>query len=220
MSGKPEDTAETPQQRAMVQLALSKVDDYKKRWLPLQKNLAKHIVDTFKPGSSARKAAEGAAATSTEMQFADAREGLEAGLARRGGLGSGKSKLAIAGMGEDQATATGLGLVGANDAVDDAYVSGLSTIAALGQGQQANAVQGLSRQAGASGRQASEDARISLERRMGNAQLGAQAIGTGVGLMKPGGFDSMQASFSNTAPGSSGFGSGLAYGNNDLGLNF
>lgn len=217
MSGRAEETKETPQQRAMVELALNQVKDYKTRWLPLQKNLATHIADTFKPGSSARKSAEGAASTSTEAQFADARTGLESTLARTGGLGSGKSKLAIAGMGEDQATATGMGLVGANDAVDDAYIGGLGTIAALGRGQKAGAIEGLTQQAAMSGRQASEDARASLEHRMGNAQLVGQLAGTGFGLMKPGAVDRAQAAFSQTSLGSSGFGSGLAYGNQDLG---
>lgn len=187
MSGETEDTAETPQQRAMVQLALNKVQDYKQRWLPLQKNLASHIAGMIKPGSSASKAARGAASTSTEAEFADARTGLETTLAQRGGLGSSKAKLAIAGMGEDQATAQGLGLTGADQQVEDAYVSGLSTIMALGQGQQAGAVQGLTRQAAMSGRQAAEDAALSLDRRMGNAQLVGQLAGTGFGLMKPGG---------------------------------
>jgi len=185
MSGKPEDQDETPQQRTMVQMALNKVQDYKKRWLPLQKQLASHIAEAGKPGSSASKASRGVASTSTEAEFAGARTGLETKLAQTGGLGSSRSKLAITGMGEDAATAQGLGLTGADQQVDDAYVSGLNTIMALGQGQQAGAVEGVTRQAAVSGRQASADAALSLERRMGNAQLATQFVGMGLGLAGP-----------------------------------
>lgn len=185
MSTKPEDQAETPQERAMVQMALNKVQDYRKRWLPLQKNLAAHIADTIKPGSSASKAARGTTSTAIETEFADARTGLESKLAQTGGLGSSRSKLAITGMGEDQATAQGLGLTGADQQIDDAYVSGLGTIMALGQGQQGNAIEGVTRQAGISGRQAAADADLSLSRRMGNAQLATQFVGMGLGLAGP-----------------------------------
>jgi hypothetical protein len=183
MSGSSEEVSETPQQRAMVQMALAKVQNYKTKWLPLQRQLASHIADLAKPDSASRKAARGVASTSTEAQFSEARGGLEANLARTGGLGSGKAKLAIAGMGEDQAAATGMGLAGADQQVDDAYVSGLNTIMALGQGQQGAAIQGLTSQAAMSGRQASEDARASLENRMGNAQLVGQFAGMGLGMM-------------------------------------
>lgn len=220
MSGKSEDTPETAQQRAMTQLALNKVQDYKKRWLPLQKNLAQHIAEMAPKDSQARREARGIASTSTEAQFADARTGLESNLAQSGGLGSSKAKLSIAGMGEDEAASTGLGLAGADQRIDDAYVSGLSTIMALGQGQEGMAMKGTADEAAMSGRQASADARMSLENRMGNAQLVGQVAGAGFGLMKPGAMDSAQAAFSNTSLGSSGFGSGLAYGNQDLGLNF
>lgn len=218
MSGKPDDQAETPQQRTMMQLALHKVQDYKQRWLPLQKNLAQHIADMAPADSQARREAKGIATTNTEAQFADAREGLESGLARSGGLGSSKAKLAIAGMGEDEATSMGLGLTGADQRIDDAYVAGLNTIMAIGQGQEGAAIRGTAQEAAMSGRQAAADASMALERRMGNAQLVGQFVGMGAGLMKPGAMGRAQATFSQTDLGSSGFGSGLAYGNQDLGL--
>lgn len=187
MSGKKADTPETPQQRAMVQMALNKVQDYKARWLPLQKNLAQHIADMAPEGSQARREAKGIASTNIEGQFADARTGLESKLARTGGLGSGKAKLAIAGMGADEATSLGLGLAGADQRVDDTYVSGLNTIMALGQGQKAQAIRGTAQEAAESGRAAAADAQMSLEHRMGNAQLVGQFAGMGLGMMKPAG---------------------------------
>lgn len=187
MSGKREGQEETPQQRAMTQLALAKVQDYKQRWLPVQKNLAQHISELLPANSQARREAKGIASTSVEAQFSGARDKVESSLARSGGLNSGKAKLAIAGMGEDQATSTGLGLAGADQRVDDAYVSGLNTIMALGHGQQGAAIRGVADQAALSGQRAAADARNSLEDRMGNAQLVGQFAGMGLGLMKPGG---------------------------------
>lgn len=218
MSGRQEGQQETPQQRAMVQLALNKVQDYKTRWLPLQRNLAQHIADMAPEGSQARREAKGIASTSTEAQFAGARTGLERKLAATGGLGSGKAKLAIAGMGEDEATSQALGLTGADQHIDDAYVSGLNTIMALGQGQQGMAIKGAADSAAMSGRQAAFDAEASLENRMGNAQLAAQFAGLGLGMSNGSmpSIDQMQADFSQTGLGRSGFGSGLAYGNADL----
>jgi hypothetical protein len=220
MSGSPEEQGETPQQRAMTQMALNKVQDYKKRWLPLQKNLARHIADMAPAGSQARREARGIASTNIEDQFSEARQALEGGLARTGGLGSSKAKLAIAGMGEDEATSMGLGLTGADQRVDDAYVSGLNSIMALGRGQQGMAMRGTAQEAAMSGRAAEADARMALENRMGNAQLVGQFAGMGLGLMPPGAGGATQAAFSQTGLGSSGFGSGLAYGNQDLGINF
>jgi hypothetical protein len=187
MSGKPQQQGETPQQRAMTQLALDKVQDYKKRWLPLQKNLAQHIADMAPEGSQARREAKGIASNSTEAQFSGARAGLESKLAQTGGLGSSKAKLAITGMGEDEAGAMGQGLTGADQRVDDAYVSGLNTIMALGRGQQGAAIKGTMDQATMANRQAQEDASLSLQNRMGNAQMVGQLAGTGLGLMRPSG---------------------------------
>jgi hypothetical protein len=218
MSGKPEQQQETPQQRAMVQLALNKVQDYKARWLPLQRNLAESIAAMGAEGSRERREAKGIASTGIESEFSDARKGLESTLARTGGLASSKGKLALAGLGEDQATSTALGLTGADQRIDDAYIQGLSTIMAIGRGQEAAAIRGTAQEAAMSGRQAEADARMALDRRMGNAMLGGQFAGMGVGLMKPGALDSAQAAFSQTGVGSSGFGTGLAYGNQDLGL--
>lgn len=204
MSGKSEEVKETPQQRAMVDLALNKLQDYKRRWLPLQKNLADIITRNGADDSAARRAAKGVANVETEAKFAGARGGLETKLGQTGQLGSSKGKLAIAGLGEDQATSTGLGLTQAEQQIDDAYTQGLGTIMALGQGQAADAVQGMSRSAAMSGRRAAADAQASLEHRMGNAQLVGQLAGAGFGLMGPGGSPGMGMDPSGMATNSTG----------------
>ena len=187
MSGKSSDVEETPQQRAMVDMAVNKLADYQQRWLPVQKQLAAQITRMGGEDSSARRRARGAAATDIEANFSRARAGLDSAAAKTGAYGSSRHKLAVAGMGEDQGASLGLGLTQAEQQVDDAYVSGLGTIMALGQGQQGAAIQGLSRSADMSGRQAAADAQASLNSRMGDAQLAGQLVGAGFGLYGAGG---------------------------------
>lgn len=182
MSGKAGKVEETPQQRAMVDMAVNKLADYQQRWLPVQKQLAAQITSMGGNNSTARRRARGAATTDVEANFSRARTGLDAGAANTGSFGSAKHKLAVGGMGEDQATSMGLGMTQAEQQIDDAYVSGLSTIMAMGQGQQGQAIQGLSRSADMSGRQAAADAQSSLDSRMGDAQLVGQLAGAGFGL--------------------------------------
>lgn len=182
MSGKKEEAKETPQQRAMVDLALNQVADYKKRWLPIQMNLAESVDKMGADDSFERRQAKGIASTETEAKFSRARDRLEGSLANRGVAGSSKAKLAIAGLGEDQAASTGMGISQAEQQIDDAYTSGLGTIMQLGQGQKSSAMQGVVRSAGLSGQRAAADAQASLQHRMGNAQLVGKVAGAGLAM--------------------------------------
>lgn len=176
---------ETPQQRAMVELAQKQVADYNNRWLPVQKNLAEGIAEMGKADSFERGQAQGMATTETEAKFSKGRRGLETRLAATGGLNSGKSKMAITGMGEDQATSTGLGRTQADQQIDDAYTAGLSTVMQLGLGQKGDAIQAMGNVADMSGRRAAADAAASLDARMGNAELIGNTVGAGFGLIGP-----------------------------------
>lgn len=174
---------ETPQQAAMVDLAMKQVADYETRWLPLQKNLAEGVAEMGAKGSTARVQAQGMAANETEAKFSKARTGLETRLASTGGLNSGRAKAAITGLSEDQATSTGLGRTQADQQIDDAYTAGLGTVMQLGQGQKGTAIQSMGNIADMSGRRAANDASNALEDRMGNAQLIGNTIGAGFGLI-------------------------------------
>lgn len=56
---KKQEQQETPQQRAMVDRAVNLFQDWKQRWLPVQRNLRGQIQAMGKPGSQAREAASG-----------------------------------------------------------------------------------------------------------------------------------------------------------------
>lgn len=221
MSGKNSNQIqETPQQQAMTDLAQKQVADYRQRWLPLQRNLASTITQMGAPDSRQRRQALSMSDAETTAQFGQAQDKLQANVGQTGGLGSSKGKLAIAGLGEDQATASGLGKTQADQHIDDAYVQGLGSIMALGQGQKSSAISGMSDLATLSGRRAAVDAQNSLQDRIGNEQLVGTVAGMGMSGMGGHATDGMQASFSTTGAGSSGFGTGLAYGNTDLAVNF
>lgn len=171
---------ETPQQRAMAEHAANLYADYKKRWLPVQQNLAAQVQEMGKADSSARHLATGKAATDTAAQFAGAQGALEKTLANSTGLGSSRAKLAITGMGEDRAKATGLGTTIADQQIDDAYTEALGALAATGRGERAQVSNSLTRQAGMSAHQAQADAQAALTERMGQARVVGTVAGYGM----------------------------------------
>lgn len=180
MSGKKQQVQETPQQKALVELAQKQVADYHQRWLPLQRNLAQSITSMGAPDSFQRRQAIGLTEAENTARFSGAQEKLQTQLGQSGQLGSSRGKLAISGLGEDQATATGLGTTHADQQIDDAYIAGLGTLAKLGQGQKAEAVGGMTDLASMSSRRAADDAQAALQQRMGTAQVLGQVAGIGL----------------------------------------
>jgi hypothetical protein len=191
--GKKADVKETPQERAFAEVAQQQMADYRKRWLPLQRKLAEDIQQAAKPDSFEREQAAGKVATDTAIRFGEAKGGVEKALTNAGaGPGTGKFKMAAAGMGADEATSRGLGYVAADQAIDDAYLEGLGMIASMGRGERQGAVQGMGQIARQSGMQAQQDAQMAMQNRMGNAQLVSQVAGFGLaggfkGMPMPGG---------------------------------
>lgn len=171
---------ETPAQRAMAEHANNLMADYQKRWAPVQQRMIETTQTMGLEGSSAREAATGRASADVEARFGQAGQKLQAGLAATGaGVGSSKGKLALGGLSLDKAAAKGQNVSLSDQAVTSAYMQGLSSIAAMGRGERAQVNTGLADQANMSARQAAQDADISLQNRMGNAQLAGRAVGLG-----------------------------------------
>lgn len=181
------ETQETPQQAALVEKAQAQLADYKARWLPLQKNMAQQIQDMGAENSGARQRAQGRAAVESTVKFGQARAGVEKALSNQGrGPGSSAFKLGLGDLANNQAASKAGGMAMADQAVDNAYVQGLTALTAIGRGEKASAIQGETQLAAMSGRQAAADADEAAAAAAGNAQL----IGTvgGMGLnaaMKP-----------------------------------
>lgn len=173
-------TKQTPQQRAQAEVAIKQLEDFRTRWLPVQQRMAESIVEAGGRESFERRQARGMAATDTSARFGDAQQRLREQTEAAGLGGTARQKLAIAGMGDDAAISTGLGIAAADQRVDDAYLQGLSQIMALGRGEKAGALQGMSQMARMSGQQAAADAGMALQRRAGQAQFAGQALGMGL----------------------------------------
>jgi len=173
---------ETSQQRAMTEFAVNQLQDYTKRWLPLQKRLAAQTMESGAAGSAARKSAAGRANVDTQIAFAGAGEGLEKKLAGTGrNLGA-----AMTGMADNAATSRGMGQVTANQSVDDAYTETLAALAATGRGERAGVSNSLSRQASMSGQQAAMDAETALAKETAVGELAGQFAGYGLqAAMRP-----------------------------------
>lgn len=172
---------ETPQQRAQVEFAVNQLADYKKRWLPVQQRLATAVQEMGKEGSSARKAAAGKANVDSAINFEKAQGAVQKMLTAGGAApGSGKFDLGVTGVETDKAASRGLGVTIADQQVDDAYLSGLSALAATGKGQRAQVADSLGRQAQQSARQAQADAEASVQQHAAQAGLAGQFAGYGL----------------------------------------
>lgn len=184
MGGKKDDINETPQQRALTEQAVNQFADWKRRWLPVQKNLINQIQTMGAPGSREREAAKGRASTDNAIAFGKAQGALEKTLSGAGvNAGSSRFKLAETGIGEDQATSRGLGAMLSEQQMNDAYVQGLQAITAMGRGERAQVADSLTQQARSSSRQAAADAESSALERAGNANLVGTVAGVGLQQM-------------------------------------
>lgn len=216
--GKSQERRETPQEIALAEVSMARLQDYRKRWQPLVTKLRDQVRADGAQGSAARRLAAGKSTTDNEVRFSQAGDKLEAALTGSGAApSSGKFKTAVTGLNTDQAAARGMSMVASDEAISDAYVQGLGRIAAMGRGQSGQAIEGMGAIARRSAAQAQQDAEIALAQRAGRAQLAGQVAGFGLAGGFNGVGDQLQAKFSQTDLGGSGFGTGLAYGNQDIG---
>jgi len=180
MAGKQPGQKQTPQQKAMAEVAVQQLQDFRARRQPLQTQLADTIVKAGQRDSFERQRASGMATTDTAAQFGQAQEKLREGTEAAGLGGSAKQKLGIAGLGDDQAMSAGFGLANADQMIDEGYVQGLGNLMALGRGEKAQAMQGIGQMAQLSGQRAASDASMALAERAGQAQVAGQALGIGM----------------------------------------
>ena len=172
---------ETVAQRAAANHAANLLVDYKKRWLPVQQRLGQQIQAMGAPDSAARRGAAGRASTDNAIAFSKAQGAVESRLAAQGAApGSGRAIAAGEGLNEDAATSRGLGMMVADQHIDDAYLAGLGALAATGRGERAAVGDSMGRIAAQSGAQARADAEASALRRAGNAEVVGQLAGYGL----------------------------------------
>lgn len=180
--GKAKKQEETAAQRALAMVARQQLDDFRRRWQPVQQRMAEGIVRAGGADSFERRRAETMAKVDTTAAFGRTADAIDTTAAAAGEFGGSAYKLAIAGSNADQATSSGLSAVQADQAMTDQTIQGLGAVTALGRGERASAMNNMGRVAAISGQQAQADAQASLATRMGNAQLAGQIVGMGAGL--------------------------------------
>jgi hypothetical protein len=179
----------TPAQAALADHALSQLQDYRRRWLPVQMKLASTIQNEGKADSAERKLAVGKGSTDVATAFGKANGAVEKTLANAGvSPGSPRGALALSGMGGDEAGSMGLSHMMGEQAIDDAYTQGLGALMSEGQGQRGAVGQNMSTEAAASAQQAQADASASLMQREAVGGAIGQAGGLGMQQMMKGGF--------------------------------
>lgn len=178
---------ETEAERALAQNALQRLADYKQRWQPVQRRLAQDVREMGAEGSVERERMAGKAVSDTRGAFAQGAQAAEAAQ-RSAGVdpGSSKFKLGVTQQATDEARSTGMGIMAADQAIDDAYVRGLSSLMSIGRGTQAAATDNLSSLAGLQAGRAQDEATRSATNRAGNYQLAGQAAGIAIGAGMPG----------------------------------
>jgi len=129
----------TPEMKANLQLANSRMADYQNRFVPLQNYYINRTEgDVSNNTSRAVGQAEGGAKASVGAQA----DSLEAGQTASGaGPGSGRSIMGLDSLNNKTATTAGLGATTGQQAVQSQFVSGLGAIAGMGE-QQANMAEG------------------------------------------------------------------------------
>ena len=180
--GDGDERGETPAEQALAQVAQAKLRDYKLRWAPLIERTAETVTSLRDSNAPERQAARGRAAGETNVQFGRAEDAVEGGLQGRGvGASSAAFRLGKVNLGTDAARSRGLAVAGADQAVDQAYVEGLTDLMSIGRGKEAAATGGLEREAAISARQAEADAMAAASNRAGNARAVGTVAGMGLG---------------------------------------
>jgi len=182
MAKKDPQVKETAAQKSLALVTKQRLADFRQRWMPVQQKAAADIVKAGEANSFERRRAETMSGVDNAVQFDRAKTQLESGMEAAGAAGSSKQKLAITGMGSDQATSAGLGEVAADQAVTDQSIQGLNAVTAMGRGEQATAASGMVDAASSSAQRAQSDAETSLRSKIGDATLGGQIVGMGYGL--------------------------------------
>ena len=172
---------ETAQQRAMTEFAVNRLQDYQKRWLPLQRRLAAQVSASGGANSAQRKETTGRANVDSQIAFSEAQGALEKNLAGSGvGLGSGRQVGAESKLADDKAVSRGMGQVSADQSVDDAYTQALASLAATGRGEASAVGSALTQQAANSATQAQADAQAALEKQGAVGQAVGSIAGYGL----------------------------------------
>jgi hypothetical protein len=169
---------ETPEQRAQADVAMMQWKDYLNKYRPFEDAFMEDV-DRMNTGQQYNQVA-GLAAVPVESQFSTAVRDTSRAMVS-GGLNptSGAFKSNLSKLDRAKSTTKADNMNQAQVGQQNRYVSGISNIVRMGQGQETEAVQGYGDLATNSARKASNDAGIALNNRRDNQQLAGAVVGAG-----------------------------------------
>ena len=169
---------ETPEQRAQADVAMMQWKDYLNKYRPFEDAFMEDV-DRMNTGQQYNQVA-GLAAVPVESQFSTAVRDTSRAMVS-GGLNpnSGSFKSNLSKLDRAKSTTKADNMNQAQVGQQNRYVSGISNIVRMGQGQETEAVQGYGDLATNSARKAGNDANIALNNRRDNQQLAGAVVGAG-----------------------------------------
>lgn len=169
---------ETPEQRAQAEVAMMQWKDYLNKYRPFEDAFMEDV-DRMNTGQQYNQAA-GLAAVPVESEFSTAVRDTSSAMVG-GGLNpnSGAFKSNLSKLDRAKSTTKADNMNQAQVGQQNRYVSGISNIVRMGQGQETEAVQGFGDLASMSSRKAYNDANNALNNRRDNQQLAGAVVGAG-----------------------------------------
>lgn len=180
MSGGDKTPDATETERALAEVAVSRINRYKQVFAPLENKLFREIYRIREPGQYDEVAGQASAAV--EGEFGAAERDMTRTMSARGvdpssgAFAGGSRALSKA---KERALATGV--AGAQVDNTDRFYEGVEGIVAMGQGQARDAVEGLGAVASRSNDAARIQARTAFDKATGVREVAGTAVGAAAG---------------------------------------
>jgi hypothetical protein len=197
----------TPAETALQTNAVAQFADYTSRYLPVQAHLSSVVDAMASPNSWENQEAEGKGNADVAEQFARTDQQRTAAQQSKGiNVGSGSFKFGVTGAASAEAETKGAAINQAHETIQNAYLSGLQSIGATGQGIAGAATGNLAVGGEVGSREAISGAQVSNAQGAATMSTIGMGLGTVAGILgKPGGDDD-PASFNPAGYGATGSG--------------
>lgn len=185
MGSKAKRVYETPEEKALAEVAAEKWNHYQEVFVPLENHFMSEVEK--QDSDAAYKHASGMAASAGSRNFDQANRQAASSLASRGlNPNSGAFNATQANLTADQGASTGTQMANAQTQQQTKFIGGLSNIAAMGRGQATEAQQGMASMASTANRLAAENAQSAHNSRAArNYAIGTAAGGLANAYDKP-----------------------------------
>lgn len=179
MSSGDNDVEQTPEEKALGEIAVNRWNDYQRRFVPVENEYIEAVQKTDSDFSDARSRTTAA----VQQSFAPAEVDLRDNLFAQGvSPDSGKGVTAMNALGQDRGLSMGTGLNETDVAVDNQHLRGLQNVVQMGQGQAADSLSGM----GQAAADATQDSIDRANRSYQNRQAGLHLAGNIAGAATQG----------------------------------